>query len=61
MAKNHKNIIPLIEKKIKLLSPKHTYLSILLLILKNNPNSKFKPYIDLLPQDHSSFPINFSK
>lgn len=23
-------------------------------------NSKFKPYLDILPTDHSCFPINFS-
>ena len=42
-----------------LLSPKHTFISIFLLEEKKNSNSKWRQYIDLLPVDHSCFPINF--
>lgn len=61
MAKANPFSQSIIQKNIRLHSPKHTLLSILLLELKNTPDSKYKPYIDLLPEDHSCFPINYSK
>jgi len=60
MAKNNHFSQILINRKVKLQSPKHTYMSILLLELKNAGNSKFQTYIDLLPTDETCFPINYS-
>lgn len=28
---------------------------------QKHPNSRYQPYIDLLPEDHSCFPINYTK
>ena len=60
MAKNNRICERLIMKNCKLLSPKHTYLSILLLEEKVNLHSRWRLYIDSLPDDHSSFPINYN-
>jgi hypothetical protein len=60
MAKANPFCKTLISTNVKLQSPKHTYLSILLLELRGSPSCKYRPYIDLLPQDHSCFPINYS-
>lgn len=45
--------------KLDLLSPKHSYLSTFLLREKKNPNSFWRPYLDILPSDYNSFPIFF--
>jgi histone-lysine N-methyltransferase SETD3 len=45
--------------KLDLLSPKHSYLSTFLLREKRNPNSFWRPYLDILPSDYNSFPIFF--
>jgi len=42
------------------LSPKHSILAIYLLEEIASGKSKYKPYLDILPKDHSCFPINFS-
>ena len=60
MARNNRFSQKLILKNYKLLSPKHTYLAILLLEEKANPESRWRLYIDSLPEDHSCFPINYS-
>ena len=39
----------IISSKVDLLSPKHTYLSTFLLLEKRNPESYWKPYLDILP------------
>jgi histone-lysine N-methyltransferase SETD3 len=49
----------IIEYKLDLLSPKHSFLSTYLLREKRNPNSFWKPYLDILPQEYDSFPIFF--
>lgn len=47
-------------KDVRLLSPKHTFLSIFLLEERVNLQSKWRLYIDSLPEDLSCFPINYS-
>ncbi|KAM3128770.1 hypothetical protein pb186bvf_019118 [Paramecium bursaria] len=47
----------IISSKVDLLSPKHTYLSTFLLLEKRNPESYWKPYLDILPSQYDSFPI----
>jgi hypothetical protein len=61
MAKQSPICAELIAKKVELLSPKHTILAIFLLeeAIKG-ANSLWHPYIDILPKDHSSFPINYT-
>lgn len=51
----------MLHNKIELLSPKHSYLSVFLLQEKKNPESFWKPYIDILPSDYASFPIFFNE
>ena len=60
MAKLNRFGKRLIMKEAKFLSPKHTYMSILLLEEKANIQSKWRLYIDSLPTDHSCFPINYN-
>ena len=50
----------IIEAKITLLSPKHSFLSIFLLKEKYDPVSEWHPYIDILPTDYLNFPVLFS-
>ena len=61
MAKDDPICVELISKKVELISPKHTYLSIFLLqeFLKQKDSPWFL-YLDILPKDHRSFPINYS-
>lgn len=47
----------IISSKVDLLSPKHSYLSTFLLLEKRNPESYWKPYLDILPSQYDSFPI----
>jgi hypothetical protein len=51
----------IINAGLDLLSPKHSFLSTFLLREKKDPNSFWKPYIDLLPTDYNSFPVFFSE
>ena len=46
--------------KVPLLSPKHSYLSSYVLQELYNKDTKWKPYLDMLPKDLSSFPIFFT-
>jgi len=39
-------------KNLDLLSPKHSFLSVLLLTEKHKDNSFFKPYLDILPSHY---------
>jgi histone-lysine N-methyltransferase SETD3 len=48
-------------ENLKLLSPKHTYLSIYLLNEKKCPKSFWKPYIDILPCEYTTYPILYTK
>jgi len=41
-------------------SPKHCLLSSFILLELNNPNSKWKHYLDILPKNFDNFPIFFS-
>jgi histone-lysine N-methyltransferase SETD3 len=51
----------MLEHNLDLLSPKHCFLSTFLLLEKANPESFWRPYLDMLPQDYNSFPIFFSE
>lgn len=53
-----KNII---LHKLDLLSPKHSFLSTYLLQEKKNPESYWRPYLDILPSDYDQFPIFFKE
>jgi histone-lysine N-methyltransferase SETD3 len=46
--------------KLSLLSPKHSYLTSYVLQELHNKDTKWQPYLDLLPKDLSSFPISFT-
>jgi histone-lysine N-methyltransferase SETD3 len=46
--------------ELNLLSPKHCLLSSYILLEKNNPNSKWTPYLDILPKSYDNFPIFFN-
>jgi len=50
----------LVDAGVDLLSPKHSFLSTFLLREKKNPDSFWKPYLDMLPKDYNSFPVFFS-
>lgn len=45
--------------RLNLLSPKHSLLSAFVLNERLNPESFWKPYLDVLPKDYSNFPIFF--
>ena len=45
---------------LEMISPKHCFLAVFLLRERKNPSSVWKPYIDMLPRDTSSFPIFFT-
>lgn len=51
----------ILENKLELLSPKHSFLSTFLLQEKKNKDSFWKPYLDILPSDYDSMPIFFSE
>ncbi|KAL4496233.1 hypothetical protein ABPG72_012970 [Tetrahymena utriculariae] len=54
-------ICQLIESKnIRLLSPKHTFLSIYIIIEKKNHKSFWKPFLDILPVEYTTFPILYT-
>lgn len=61
MAKQTPVSKKILENKLELLSPKHSFLSTFLLQEKRNPNSFWKPYLDILPSDYDSMPIFFSE
>lgn len=46
--------------KLSLLSPKHSFLASYILQELHNKDTKWKPYLDMLPRDLSSFPIFFT-
>lgn len=46
--------------RYRLLSPKHSFLSCLLMEQRREPDSKFKTYIDILPKSYTNFPIFYS-
>ncbi|CAD8091297.1 unnamed protein product [Paramecium sonneborni] len=60
MAKETSVAKKMIQFRLDLLSPKHSFLSTFLLQEKLKPNSFWKPYIDILPQSYPSFPIFFN-
>lgn len=47
--------------KLTLLSPKHSFLSTYLLQEIHNPDSKWKPFLDMLPKSTNNFPIFFTE
>ena len=49
----------ILKNNIELLSPKHSFLATYILKEKHNPNSFWKPYLDLLPDHYHSMPIFF--
>ena len=51
----------IIEHKLELLSPKHSFLSTFLLQERRNPASFWRPYLDILPTDYDTMPIFFSE
>ncbi|CAD8056186.1 unnamed protein product [Paramecium primaurelia] len=60
MAKETSVAKKIIQFRLDLLSPKHSFLSTFLLQEKFRPNSFWKPYIDILPSSYPSFPIFFN-
>lgn len=48
------------SKNLRLLSPKHTFLSIYIIIEKKNPKSFWKPFLDVLPVEYTTFPILYT-
>lgn len=60
MAKETQVGRKMIDAALDLLSPKHSFLSTFLLRERKNPDSFWKPYIDLLPSDYNCFPVFFS-
>ena len=50
----------ILNHALDLLSPKHSFLSTFLLKERKNPNSFWRPYLDLLPSDYNCFPVFFS-
>jgi histone-lysine N-methyltransferase SETD3 len=61
MAKSTAISKKIIDKKVELLSPKHSFLSIFLLLERKNEESLWKIYLDILPSDYNNFPIFFSE
>ena len=51
----------ILEHKVDLLSPKHSFLSTFLLRERLKPDSFWRPYLDILPSDYDSMPIFFSE
>jgi len=51
MAKETSVAKKMINAKLDLHSPKHSFLSTFMLREKLNPNSFWKPYIDILPEN----------
>eukprot|EP00826_Nyctotherus_ovalis_P039605 TRINITY_DN381_c0_g1_i1.p1 TRINITY_DN381_c0_g1~~TRINITY_DN381_c0_g1_i1.p1 ORF type:complete len:477 (+),score=178.23 TRINITY_DN381_c0_g1_i1:513-1943(+) len=49
------------KAKLKLLSPKHSFLSSYLLQELRKTDSKWQPYLDMLPKSTSNFPIFFTE
>ena len=47
--------------KLRLISPKHSFLSSFIMQEKRKPDSIWMPYINILPQSLDSFPIFFTK
>lgn len=61
MAKESPICLQLVSANVEFISPKHTYLAVFLLQeLSKGEKSQWHLYLDILPKDHSSFPINFS-
>lgn len=61
MAKETLIAKKILSCKLDLLSPKHSFLSTFLLQERRNPNSFWKPYLDVLPEQYTNFPIFFSE
>ncbi|CAD8078258.1 unnamed protein product [Paramecium sonneborni] len=60
MAKETPVAKKIIQNRLDLLSPKHSFLSTFLLQEKSKQDSFWKPYLDVLPKLYSSFPIFFN-
>ncbi len=50
----------MMKANLHLISPKHSFLSTLVMQEKRIPESKWHPYLDILPKDLGSFPIFFT-
>lgn len=61
MAKSSPIGKKMVDYKLKLLSPKHSLLSSFILQERRKNDSKWWPYLDLLPKDIENFPIFFTK
>jgi histone-lysine N-methyltransferase SETD3 len=51
----------ILNSNIDLLSPKHCFLSVLLLQEKINPNSNWKHYLEILPKFYYNFPVFYKE
>lgn len=60
MAKEAPIGIKMLQAKLNLLSPKHCYLSSYILQERHKKDSKWRPYLDILPGDLSTFPVFFA-
>ena len=47
--------------KLNLHSPKHSFLTTYILQEISNKNSKWKPYLQILPQSYDNFPIFYTE
>ena len=61
MAKETAVAKKLLEAKVDLLSPKHSYLSTFLLQERKNSDSFWQPYLQILPSNYNTFPIFFNE
>lgn len=49
----------LLAKKIQLLNARHTVVAMNILEHKESPNSFWKPYLDMFPDNYYDFPLFF--
>jgi histone-lysine N-methyltransferase SETD3 len=61
MAKESQLGMKIINANLDLISPKHCFLSLFLLQEKINSDSRWKNYLDVLPQTFENFPIFFTE
>jgi len=61
MAKDTSISKLIIKNKLDLLSPKHSFLSTFLLTERRKPDSFWRPYLDVLPQEYDCLPIFYSE
>lgn len=61
MAKESPIGAKMVKAGLHLLSPKHSFLSTLVMQERRKPDTKWAPYLDILPKSFGNFPIFFTK